>query len=192
MNDERKQQLLKYTKLSSVFPTLCVILTVLCTGLLCITAMQSDYLDDDAMMLIGGLSVGIILFIILFIYIQYKASTLKKLIDDIEARGELLILLNDFETSGRAFNDSLRVGRSYLIGKGKGTIICYHDIVRIYQYIHKTNSVEDSRALRVQTVENKTIDLCKLPLRGAADDEVMHFFSYIKNMNNNIKLGYRD
>lgn len=117
-------------------------------------------------------------------------SRVDKTVKNVEQQGDLLTLLSDFRNGGKAFKDSLRLGGRYLIGKNTGTIISYGEVTRIYQYVHKTNLIEDSRMLRVETTNGKTYDLCKLPLRGKADDEVAQVISYIVSINGNVQVGY--
>lgn len=121
------------------------------------------------------------------IYSQWKVT---KKIKEIEQRGELPLVLHDFEMAETAFNDALRMGQTYMLGKGTGGIFTYNDIVQIYQYIHKTNGLEDSRMIKVKTSDGKTHDLCKLPLRGKGDDELSQVFAYVKGKNEKIYLGY--
>lgn len=192
MNDERKKQLFKYTKPSGALPVVCIILAVLCfLFTLLFFAAATDF-DADTNILIGTFAVATIIFVLMTVFYYRLIGQLKNKINDIDANGELLILLNDFEKGGKAFNDKLRLGQKYLIGKKTRTIVSYNEIARIYQYIHSTNCVEDTRSLQIVLHNNKKLDLCKLPLWGKADEEVANVFNYVKSMNPNIAIGYRD
>ncbi len=116
----------------------------------------------------------------------------KKLLTDIVENGGLPFLLNDFQNGGKAFKDKLILGQNFLIGKNTGVVIAYSDIGRIYQQIRKTNGVEDSRTLKVLHLKtNRYYDLCKVPRRGKAEDEVQQVVEYIVSMNPNIRVGYK-
>ncbi len=124
------------------------------------------------------------------VYDVIRRKKVAEKIDEFEKQGTLHVILHDFETAGTAFKDSLRLGQNYLFGKETGNIFTYNDIVQMYQYIHKTNLIEDTRILKVKTSAGKTLDLCKLPLRGKGDDELSQVFAYVKGKNENIYIGY--
>ena len=77
-----------------------------------------------------------------------------------------------------------------MFGKGMGTIIKYKDISNIYQYVHKTNLVEDKREIRVEKVSGEEIKLCKIYLNGKSDDELIILMNYILEKNPNVQIVY--
>lgn len=115
-----------------------------------------------------------------------KARRWKKRLKQIEKNGAIHELLSDFENGGKAFNNSLILGRSFLIGKKTGAVFTYSEIVKIYQLIHFTNGIEDKRMLKIDTAEKKGIDLCRVPLGDKADEEIQRIIGYITSVNNGV------
>lgn len=146
--------------------------------------------EDSTMIIVGAvmLVMGIII-AVSGIYILKKAD---KRLAEIYSKGSTQILLNDFRTGGKAFKDLLILGQTFLIGKHTGTVITYSNIIQIYQYVHKTNYVEDSRILKaVIAPDRKVVDLCRIPLSGKGDDELRQVIGFIVSKNENIKVGYK-
>lgn len=187
MQDDELKDLKKYVcpnKLARFFfGGLTVILLVLCVYFM--------LFGKDAEMLIITIVSGIVMFGLIFAYVSQDYLIYIKKMKIIEQQGNMPVLLFDFKNGGPAFNDYLRVGGRYLIGKKTGTMVSYDEIARIYQYVHQTNFVEDSRMLKVKTTNGKTYSLCRLPLKGKADDEVNHVISYILSVNGNVQVGYK-
>ena len=111
-------------------------------------------------------------------------------LERIEQAGGLEALLTDFENGSKAFGGQLIVGKQFLIGKRTGAVLPYGEIVRMYQYIEKTNGIEDKRFVRVNTANDGVIDLCRLKLRGKSNEEFEQFSEYLVGVNPNIALGY--
>lgn len=117
-------------------------------------------------------------------------SAPKRIIRRLEEEGELSNVIMDFQEGEKLFEDAVRVGNKYIIGKGTKDIVAYKDIKQIYQYIHKTNYFEDYRSLRVCT-DDGTKDICQLPRNGAGEQTVRQLIMYICAKNPNIKVGYK-
>lgn len=100
-------------------------------------------------------------------------------------------IYTDFSQSAGVIGDRLRIGKCYLFGKNTGNIIEYREIGRIYQYIHRTNLKEDRRSLKVRIKYGKDITLCKLPLNGTADADVVRIVTLIKHVNPAVEVGYK-
>ena len=135
-------------------------------------------------LLIGGAAMTIAHFV--------GRAKFDKLLAKIEENNGMQILLNDFEKAGKAFGDLVILGDVFIIGKRTSMIVSYGEITRVYQYIHSTNGVEDTRILKANLAEGRTVDLCRLPLRGKADDELNQVCRYICSKNPNIIVGYRN
>lgn len=115
---------------------------------------------------------------------------LSSAIETFETDEKLSDVLEEFENSQDVFHNALRVGAEYMFGKEMGTIIKYKDISNIYQYVHKTNLVEDKREIRVVKVNGEEIKLCKLSLKGKSDNELKALMIYILEKNPKIQIGY--
>lgn len=120
------------------------------------------------------------------ITIHNLSSTIETFVTD----EKLPEVLEEFENSQSVLNNALSVGTEYMFGKGMGTIIKYKDISNIYQYVHKTNLVEDKREIRVVKVNGEEIKLCKLSLKGKSDNELKALMIFILEKNPKIKIGY--
>lgn len=188
MEDKRVKALKKYIKPSYGGILLSVSLTII--GIAGLVGTFIDTNSESKDFWIAGIFILFALFLGELSFRELKE--IKKFFTDIEESGGLPFLLEDFETGGKAFKDKLILGKRFLIGKNTGIVIAYGDITQIYQEIHKTNSIEDSRSLKIRTAKtNKLYDLCKIPLRGKAEDEVIQVLEYIYSMNPNIKVGYK-
>ena len=84
----------------------------------------------------------------------------------------------------------LLLGEKYLFGKRSGLILSYNEIRNAHQYIHKTNFAEDSRKLRVVLTSGKSIDLCKLKVRGKSDDALKAALVAMIEKNGAMTIGY--
>lgn len=192
MEEELKKKFKKY-----VYPgKFLTILTILFAILSIVTSIYWFYLFSNARsyLVFYNLCVYLLTVVVVFvivtaicIFVQWKVI---KKVNEIEQRGELPLVLHDFEVAGTAFKDSLKLGQMYMFGKENGGIFAYNDVIQIYQYIHKTNGLEDSRMIKVKTSDGKIHYLCRLPLRGKGDDELRQVFAYIKSKNEKIYLGY--
>ena len=106
-----------------------------------------------------------------------------------ENRGDTL--LEDFSKATGYCHDAIRVGEAYLFGRKTAQIMRYEDLKQVYQYIHKTNFVEDARKLRAVTQEGKTVDLCNLKTGNKDTQDRANVIACILNANPNVKIGYR-
>lgn len=113
--------------------------------------------------------------------LKYRSITNK--INEIEQRGELPFLLDDFETAGNAFNGSLKMGQTYLFGKETGGIFTYYDIVKISRHTRSKNGRVYRKMLKVKTADGKTHDLCSIPTYVRDDMELNSVIVYIKSKN---------
>ena len=193
MTDKKRiKSLKKYIKPSNSLTALGVWFAFLGVSLLIheiVAGIENDGIEFE------GFWIAVIFTLFAFLLIELGITgnkRLKKLYTDIEESGGLPLLLDDFENGGKAFKNKLVLGQRFLIGKNTGVVIAYSDIGRIYQEIHKTNYIEDSRTLKILSVKtNRYYDLCKIPLKGKADDEVQQVIEYIVSMNPNIRVGYK-
>lgn len=187
MDKNLKKELYKYIKPSSVSAVIFVCISIIFFLMAYASVPKAE--DDSLIQFLIFLIFGII-FLIYFVSHFCTLSSIKKKIKTFEHQGEFDLLANDFLAGGKAFNDNLRLGQKFLIGKKTGTIVSYQDIVKIYQYAHKTNGVEDSRMLKIETTNKKNVNLCKIPLKGKADNEVAQVCDYIARMTSRVFVGY--
>ena len=111
-------------------------------------------------------------------------------ISRMEDDGSINRALTEFATAGILCGGNLRFGDTYIFGKKSGMVLPFGQITKIYQYIHKTNGVENYRAIKVVTADTKVHELCKIQLRGKADTEVQHIVGVILSKNPSVHVGY--
>ncbi len=111
-------------------------------------------------------------------------------LNDLESTGVMPQVLLDFKQGEQHFNGKLRIGQYYLIGKGSGQVLPYQEIVQIYQYVHKTNGAEDSRAIRVKNKKGIEITLCSIPIKNKGIVELQDVIMKIAIRAPGIKIGY--
>lgn len=100
----------------------------------------------------------------------YFIGAYKKLIWDIESRGEVNSILRDFNDGRRAFDDNLIIGEKWLIGKGYGCAVRYGDIKSVRQNISKYKGHENRTLTAVYKNDTAHV-LCRLKSGGKSDAE---------------------
>lgn len=118
-------------------------------------------------------------------------SDCKKQLDSLEASGRLDGVLREFAGGKQFFKNKLRVGPTYILGRKSGQVLTHSEVRKVYQHVHKTNFVEDSREIRVETADGKTVSVCAIPLKGKGDQELIQVLSIMKTMNPGIHIGYK-
>ena len=120
-----------------------------------------------------------------------KQRSFDELLASLEAQGKLEGILREFGGASQMFKDSMRLGETMIFPKHQGEMIPYGEIAQAYQYIHKTNYVEDSRALRIRLRSGKVKDIAKLRLRGKDDETLKQVLIFMLTKNSSIKIGYK-
>ena len=144
-------------------------------------------IDDYIKAVVGITSVVGVLFVLVG---QSKTKNFRLALKRLTDRNRIGTLLYEFENAGRAFGDSVILGDTFIIGKGMGVIVQYSDIRRVYQYVHSTNGIEDTRLLRAELVSGREADLFMLPHSGKGDEELNNVINYMCSINPRIKVGY--
>lgn len=86
----------------------------------------------------------------------------------------------------------LRLGEDYLFPFGRGTILQYSDIVKVYQEIHRTNGVKDRRSIKAELTDEKNITLCNIALfKEPGDQRLTDIVGLLLQKNPGIHIGYR-
>lgn len=107
-----------------------------------------------------------------------------------EASGELARVLEDFAQGEVLVKGNVRLGQSYVFGKGTDRVIRYEEICRVYQYIKKRNFVETVRCLKYVDAQGNTRDLCPLLPRGKSDEDALRIMNVIHSKNPATQFGY--
>lgn len=97
----------------------------------------------------------------------------------------------DFARALPAREDRIRFGEKWIFTKGSATLVRYEEITQVYQYVHKTNFIENQRLLKYVDTKGKHKTLCSLRLRGKSDEEAKQMMIMIYRKNPTIKIGYR-
>lgn len=95
--------------------------------------------------------------------------------------------------NGWNMNGQVILGETYLFGRHSGGIFRYFEIQQVYQTVHKTNFVTDSRSLTVViSGREKEVTLCSLPVKSKQGDEQAYRLMYIiQSKNPAVRLGYK-
>ena len=96
----------------------------------------------------------------------------------------------EFRAAVPMCGDKLRMGDTHIFLQHKSKIPAYAEIRKIYQYVHKTNGVEDQRELRCENYSGKIVSLCRLRTRGQSDNDVIQVVAVIKARNPDVSIGY--
>ena len=112
-----------------------------------------------------------------------------KCINELISDGSITSVLSDFQNGKHCLNDNIIVGENYLIGKKSSCVLSYSEITRLYQFVHKTNFVEDQRKLQAVTTSGKTYSLARLELKGRSNEELNTLLVEILSRNAAIKVG---
>lgn len=138
-----------------------------------------------------GASLFLVALMAFFAYLAVKDNIKAwQRVREYEARGALAGAEADFSAGKEALGGQLRMGELNLYGKQMGLILPYGEIARIYQYVHKTNFVEDRRMLIALTHGGERYSLCKLEKRGKSDHELALVLAAAKARNPGIQFGY--
>ena len=95
----------------------------------------------------------------------------------------------DYQSAISVMNNTLRFGEKWIFVRNREQLLGYEDIAQIYQYIHRTNLVEDKRALKYKTPSGKEYVLCGLQLNGKSDEDVKRIIAILLTKNSNIRIG---
>ncbi len=118
-------------------------------------------------------------------------SATKNWMSMMEREGRLQNVLSDFRDAMDCMGGELRLGQQWIYGKGSGIPYEYGNIIRVYQYVHKTNFAEDSRQLHATLKTGGTATLCDLPVGGAQEQELNRALNIMLHYNPNIQIGYK-
>lgn len=105
---------------------------------------------------------------------------------DLETHADADTLLKDFD-QGVPIIETLRLGEKYVAGRHGAIMYSYEDIVRMYEYIHRTNSAVDAQEIRIVDRKGKTHTLCHLPLHTSHQD-VASVYLVMKGKNDKIEF----
>lgn len=115
----------------------------------------------------------------------------RKFFRSLEGGNQLEQVAADFTAAVSMRKNRIRFGRRWIFCKGKCRLVRYEDIRQIYQYVHRTNFMEDDRALKYVDSNGKTRVLCKLELQGKSDEELHKMADLILSKNPGVKIGYK-
>ena len=120
-----------------------------------------------------------------------NVRSLNRLFAELEERGELDRIVEEFNRAEVLVKGKVRLGPNYIFGKGAGHLVRYENIRQVYQYVKKRNFVEVVRSLKYVDQNGKTRDLCELQLRGKSDEDVQKIILAILSKNPMVKIGYK-
>lgn len=116
---------------------------------------------------------------------------MKQFLKTCESNNTLSEVLQDFNSGKSMLNRHIRLGNKYIIGRGGSVATKYDEIVRVYEYVHKTNFAVDQHALMVETKSDSRRILCRLPLKNVSNNDLLKVYAIIKSKNKSVEIGYR-
>ena len=159
--------------------------TVIFGGLLILFIISAIAGNDvelfGAFVFIGGLVISIL-------FALNNLNRTKKILED---ESLCLRLDMDFAKATPMRRDRVRFGDEWIFIKGNRMPVRYEEITRVYQYIHRTNFIENERALKYVDSKGKHKKLCNLELRDKSKDEMLKMVEIICTKNPSVQLGYR-
>lgn len=126
--------------------------------------------------------------VILLKSLLFANKSYQKKMDEFENSADYPEILNDFENSTSFADDEIRLGSKYIFGNESEKVLPYDNISSIFQYVHSTNYVEDSRELRAYSIDNSQITICKLPLRKEGEQAFFEIAQFMKRRNPSISI----
>lgn len=118
-----------------------------------------------------------------------RIAALNKKLAAVNASSESLILMNDFQKAGRAFNNTVVVGDKFIIPKDSGYIYSYDEIDRIWQVTESTNGMELRRTINIIDKNGKKVKFFWIARQYYSREEYQSVISFMLSKNPNIKLG---
>jgi len=147
-----------------------------------------------SMLIIGSGGIFFLWLIIAAMICGPSAYCELKVIDALSAeenKHNLDALYEDFASAKVLGDNNVHIGEKYIFGRRSGGYYEISDISKVYQYIHKTNFVEDKRILRAELGSGGTVALFGLHLKGQDDALLLDAISMIVAINPKVKVGYK-
>ncbi len=144
---------------------------------------------DEEEAAVPFLALGILGLLLLIIGLLQLFSS-RRLFKKIENEGKTEQMETEFQKAVPMAEGKLRMGSQHIFIKGGGRIPEYAEIRKIYQYVHRTNYVEDRRELRYENPAGKVTTLCKLRTRGKSDKDAIEIVAFIKEKKPDLMIGY--
>lgn len=134
-----------------------------------------------------ALCFGLLFGIVFIIWGINKKKTYKYNLAEYVRKDDLSDIVEDFETGKRMFNDTLILGKYFLIKQRSGRAIEYSDITKIYQLV-KGSGERGKRVIQIQTIDKKKYEICRVPIHNANNNDLSRLLGYITAKNNNIQM----
>lgn len=139
--------------------------------------------------------IGVVFFALMagfVIYAFYRKKKQNEYFDSMLSSKEAYQILKDFWEGSPTTNGQLRMGEKYLFPKGQGVILKYSDIAKVYQSVHSTNGMKDSRVVKAELTDGKTVTLCNIAASNRFGTEEFEGIAYpLLKKNPEIHIGYR-
>lgn len=117
-----------------------------------------------------------------------RTMALNKKLAAVDASSESLILMNDFQNAGRAFNGRVIMGDRFIIPKDGGYIYSYDEIERIWQVTQSTNGIEMFRNFYIVDKNGKKRLFFAISRQYYNREEYQSVIGFMLSKNPNIKL----
>lgn len=167
---------------------LVVILGIL--GVALIAGACADRYDEDFYLMLGLGIVFLVMDLLIVLGWVKNRRALDRTLDELQGQDKLDDLIKEFAEAKPVLKDGMRLGEEHIFPKRNGYFIAYGDVTRVFQYVHRTNFVEDNRMLKVRLTTGKERAICRLRRRGKSDEELQPVLAFMLQKNPAIQIGY--
>ena len=133
------------------------------------------------------LGYGLLFGIVFIVWGVVKNNTYKKNLESYVKKDDLPDILEDYEKGKKMFDDTLILGKYFIIKKGSGIAIEYSEVKKFYQLV-KGSGERGKRIIQIQTLDKKKYELCRVPIHNAHNNDLSRLLGYISAKNNNIQM----
>ena len=179
------EELRKYIRPSKSYLIIAVVVTVAVLAYVVVSLVSPTTKFNLAPLIVGGIISAI------FYYVGISLGKDYRRLFSEHSKQEMDDICTEFSSAKPWFSDRIRAGETMIFMKKDPKLTPYGEIVNVHEFVHKTNGVEDRRALRVKMKDGTVSDLCQILPRGKSADEVMRFYMFLHEKNPSTTFGYK-
>ena len=176
-----KRYLLTYTLKSMP------IVYILVLGIVLILFYPISFAENSSAF-IGGYILAPILCAFVLKNIRKDAAVVNRQWKELEQQDKLEEMLEDYRNSEKEIDGNLRVGKSYLFGKGSMRALAYSDIRHIFM-VNAERKGKIARDLRCEDIHGNEFFVCQLDPLGNSHRELDKLYLLIEKKNPLAKTG---
>ena len=141
---------------------------------------------------IAGIGFFLVLYGFYLYYVVKRYRSYKSFLDEHTKQGNLEQICAEFSSAREWLNGGIRTGTNHVFCKKQPVLYLYSDILNLYEYEHRTNSVTDKRCLCAVVREGQRVELCNLRTTLNKNPEAIQLIQTLLQKNPSITLGYQN